>query len=105
MYGVHCLIPFLNSGSELQFLISFGSRAEVFVPLNDIVPVVPLYTECTIEARKWLFIQCLYGLFGSGNIPLIKVGDKLLIILYISVANICKFFSWQVNELSFSKIS
>ena len=94
----------LNSVSEVQFLISSGIITHVCGPQNVIVSV-PLYIECTLQVWKGLFFLRLYGFLDSGNILFMKVGDKLLFMLYISVASFCKFFSWGVNELSFTRSS
>ena len=74
-----CFDLFISSGTSSQI---FGLRKD-----SD---SVPWYTELTWRLVKILLLRRLYGTNLSGNIYLTISGDKLLEILNISVANVCK---------------
>ena len=102
--GFHFLIFLLNSVKVEDFLNSFGTRAQIFGPLNNKVSV-PLKTECTfLDWKGFLFLK-LWGLVVPVKIWFIIGGDRLLINLYISIASFWRLRWWIVKELSLFKRS
>ena len=56
--GFQFLISPLNSGNEFEFLITSGTRAQVFGPLKDIVSV-PFPTVRTLNVLKVFLLLTL----------------------------------------------
>ena len=101
-WGFHSFIFLLKIVNVSDTLMSWCTRSHVLIPLYLKVSV-PKFTVSTRGTSQHLSFLRLYVSVRCVNRFLTGKGDKLFLILYISIANLRIFLSCIVTDLSFSK--